>query len=669
GDGLYLNIGRQSWPNLPVYDENGYLYSSPTPALGLVEGGKTTTQTDQYYHQGALIMEPIKNWKTHFEFNYSTYSYDNRQVSLPTYNHDVAGNVVDTKGTSSLYQEHKKENYMNINVYSEYSRSFNEAHNFKVMAGFQSEEMKQSDFGAKAYGLLSNDLTELDLTSSTDGTGSTLIDEASGYRNEWSSAGFFGRINYDYKGKYLAEANLRYDGSSRFRRGNRWTTSPSFSLGWNIAQEDFWKPIEKTINLLKLRASYGKLGNQNTSSWYPTYRTMNIGSASGTWLQDGTYTNTASVSDLISTSLTWETVRTWNLGLDWGAFNNRLTGSFDIYTRYTDNMVGPAPELPATLGVSAPATNNCDMKTQGWELQISWNDRLRNGLGYGVKMVVSDAQSTVESYPSNSTNSISTYYPGKKLNEIWGYQTVGIAKTQEEMDAHLTKVGGQPFGSEWGAGDIMYADLNGKDGVTAGAGTLDDPGDKRVIGNSTPRYQFGIDLTADWKGFDFRAFFQGVMKRDFWSSGNMFWGVVQNQWMSTAYKQHEDYFRAEAIGVEGHELEANLDSYYPRPNFAHATQNQQVQTRYLLNAAYIRLKNIQLGYTLPQSFTRKFSISKCRIFFSGENLWTGTKLTKLFDPETIDGGSTDSSQSSWIKGTGNSYPLQKTFSFGLSLTL
>lgn len=673
-DGLYEKIGRQTWPNLPVYDENGFYHNSnaETPAMQLALGGDRSSQSDRVYHQGAFILEPVKDWKTHIEFNYSTNTWEVREVELPYYNHDVAGNIVDTRGTNSLYQDHRKENYWNINIYSDYTKSFNDIHNFKVLAGFQADEMKQSFFSAKGYGLLLEDLAELNLISSLDGAGKERIPEVRGYRHSWATAGFFGRVNYDYQGKYLAEVNLRYDGSSRFRRNNRWDLYPSFSAGWNVAHEDFWEPLGSTVNTLKLRASYGELGNQNTNVWYPTYREMELRAADGAWLQNGVKPNIARIGGMISTALTWETVRTWNVGLDWGLFRNRLTGSFDYYNRYTDNMVGPAPEMPSVLGIGVPKTNNCDLKTAGWELILSWNDRLSNGLGYNAKAVLSDAQTTIQSYPSNTTNSIWSYVAGRKIGEIWGFETVGIARTQEEMDAHLQKVGGQPFGSEWGAGDIMYADLDGNPGITEGAGTIEDHGDLKVIGNNTPRYFLGLDLGADWKGFDVRVFFQGVMKRDVWMSSNTFWGAVQDQWWSAGLKEHADYFRDAPTGLNG-EIPANLDAYYPRPLFGWgsngAGKNHKQQSRYLQDASYIRLKNLQVGYTLPASFTEKLSLSNCRVYVSGENLWTGTSISKLFDPETVDGGDTNSNANQFIKSGGNAYPLSRTWSFGLSVTL
>jgi len=673
--GLYEKIGRQTWPNLPVYDENGYYHNSnaDTPAMQLALGGKHNVQSDNLAQQAAFIFEPIKNWLTHIEFNYNTYTAQVKETSLPYYNHDVTGNPLTGTSSSSLYQDSKKENHLNLNIFSEYKHTFNNVHNLKVMGGFQADEMKQSFFSALRYGLLLDNLSEFDLTTSLGGDGAVRIPEVSGYSNEWSTAGFFGRMNYDYEGKYLAELNMRYDGTSRFRKGNRWSLYPSFSLGWNIAREAFWEPMKHTVNMLKLRGSYGELGNQNTNSWYPTYRTMNLGSADGEWLQNDVKTSTARVGDLVSSELTWETVRSWNVGIDYGLFNNRLKGSLDVFTRYTDNMVGPAPELPNILGISPPKTNNCDLKTAGWEFQIGWDDRLKNGLGYGVKFLLSDAKTTIESYPSNTTNSIWSYVEGREIGEIWGYETVGIAKTQEEMDTHLESVGGQSFGSEWSAGDIMYKNLDSKPGITEGAGTIEDHGDLKVIGNNTPRYQFGIDLSADYKGIDLRIFLQGVMKRDYMYSqySNLFWGAVESEWWSTGLKEHADYFRAEASGLNG-EIPANLDSYYPRVLFGWSSngpgKNHKSQTRYMQDASYIRLKNLQIGYTLPAKWTKNIAISKARLFVSGENLWTGTKLSKLYDPETLNGGNTDSAADNAVKSNGNAYPLSKTWSFGINVT-
>lgn len=528
-DGFYEGLGRGNWPNMPIYDQNGHV--NHDNARALAEGGQRTQQTDRHYHQAAFIIEPVKNWITNVEFNYSIKEESTKAATLPAYNYDPKGDKIVTSKDTSLKENDQKENYLNLNVYTAYSHSFADKHNFKLMGGFQAEEFKLHYFDVTKYGLYveDEDFWEFDLTSGLSGKGEEKTTGVNGYSREWATAGFFGRLNYDFMGRYMLEVNMRYDGTSRFRRGSRWQLSPSFSAGWNIAQEKFFAPATKVVDQLKLRFSYGQLGNQNTSSYYPTYRVMSLGAANGTWIQNGMQPNTASVGSLISEALTWETVRTWDIGLDWGLLNNRLTGSADYFIRYTKNMVGPADQMPNTLGISVPNTNNCDLQTRGWEVSLSWKDRLNNGLNYGVTLSLSDQTTYIDSYPGNKTGSISTYMAGKKTGIIWGLETAGIAKSQEEMDNHLATLphGGQDaIGSQWAAGDIMYKDLNGDGKISKGASTWEDHGDLKILGDSNPHYFYGIDLTASYKGFDFRCFLQGVLKHDFWpGESSYFWGV------------------------------------------------------------------------------------------------------------------------------------------------
>ena len=656
-NGFYENLGRQGWPTLPLYDPNGNLFSSPSPALGMRDGGKDNNQTDNLYQQLQLVFEPVKGWKTFAEINYRIRNDFRHYDTQRTYNYDVSGTPYLYGRDSQVYEYGNKENYFNSNIYSEYSKTIGQKHFFKVMGGFQTELTKYHNLSASRNGIIVAGLPTLNTTNGTDANGLTVAPAVAGAYHRWATAGFFGRVNYDYDGKYLIEANLRYDGSSRFRSDTRWNLFPSVSAGWNIAREKFWEDNIPFVNTFKVRASYGQLGNQKpvegSENFYPTYVTQPIGTANGAWLIGGARPNTASAPGLVSSTLTWETIKSYDVGLDIGLFNNRLTGSADWFLRKTLNMVGPAPTLPAILGTAVPVTNNTDLKTSGFELEIAWNDRLKNGLGYNLRLLLSDYQTTITRYP-NETGDLALYRAGQKQGDIWGYKTIGIAKTQEEMDAHLaTLTGGQSFfGSQWAAGDIMYADQNGDGKIDQGANTLSNPGDKSLIGNNTPRYTFGVDINLDWKGFDFRGFLQGVMKRDIWQGSYFFWGATNNMWFSTGLVEHEDYFRADA----NHPLGQNLDSYYPRPNFS-SSKNQQVQTRYLQDASYIRLKNIQLGYTVPLAITKKFAVQKLRIYLSGENVFTGTKVAKMFDPETIDGGS-----------GGSVYPLAKVYAAGLSLT-
>ena len=661
-ESLYNDMARQGWPVLPLYDRNGYYFSAPSPALGLAEGGVDKTQTDDTYHQISFQIEPIKNWITHIDFNYHINSANRHWDSQMQYNHDINGNPYRYTDSSNVHEDYYKENYYNFQAYTEYTHSFNDKHNLHVMGGFQAEDLKQTQFGLQNNGVMFPDKSEVDLTTGLDVNGNPITPDVNGSRNEWTTAGFFARVNYDFDGKYLIEANLRADGTSRFRKGNQWKAFPSVSLGWNIARENFFEPINNIVGTLKLRASYGSLGNQNTTNWYQTFQTMTVGASDGSWLMNGVKPNTATAPGLVSTVLTWETIESYNVGLDWGLFDNRLTGSFDYYVRNTKDMVGNAPELPAILGTDVPVTNNTDLRTSGWELSIGWNDRLDNGLSYGIKFNVADARTKILRYPNNPTNAVDTYIAGRYINEIWGYTTIGIAKTDQEMADHLATLpnGGQDaLGSSWAAGDIMYADTNGDGRISGGSGTLGDTGDRTVIGNSTPRYLFGLDLNASWKGFDVRVFFQGVGKRDYWQGSTYLFGAASNgQWWATGLEAVSDYFRDEnSWSVQNGYQDVNLDSYLPRPLYS--DKNQQCQTGYLQSAAYIRLKNLQIGYTFPARLTNRWGIQNLRVYFSGENLWTGTSLASQFDPETIAGGN---------GGNGNAYPLSKTLSCGLNIT-
>ena len=656
---FYLDLARQGWPTLPTVDRNGYWYSNPSPYLHLAEGGKDTTQRDILNHQLGFVIEPIKNWITHVDFNYRTDVSTRHWDSYADYNHDVNGNpVLLGDGTTNVHEDLKKENYLNFQAYTEYDLTLAEKHNFHIMAGFQAEQMKQLVFGLQRNGILMNDKPEIDLTTGLGGDGSAIVPSTNGARNQWQTAGFFGRLNYNFADRYLFEFNLRHDGTSRFRRNKMWKTFPSGSIGWNIANEKFFEPLQKQIGMLKLRASYGNLGNTNLDNWYPTYLTITYSPSAGQWLQNGALTNTVTTPGLISALLTWETIESWDIGLDVAAFNNRLTLSADYFIRNTKDMVGNAPELPAILGTGVPVTNNTDLRTSGWELQIAWRDRLRNGLSYGIGFNVSDSRTKITRYPNNPTGDLGTYIEGRYINEIWGYETVGLAKTDEQMAEHLATTDQSALGSQWAAGDIMYKDLNGDGRITSGSYTEADHGDLKLIGNSTPRYFFGINLDASWKGFDFRMFFQGVGKRDYMLNDNPFmFGFASNgQWWASGIEGVEDYFRNEdSWSVANGYQEANLNAYLPRVNGG--AKNLQSQTRYLLNAAYMRCKNLQIGYTLPQKLTQSWGIQNLRVYFSVDNLFTITSLPKQFDPELLGYDSN------------NGYPLSRTTSFGLSITL
>lgn len=640
---FYHNVMRY-WPIVPTKDPNGH-WVPESFISELKDGGKHKEQNDVLAQQVSLRVKPLDGLTVNVELNYRINNSNFHKDWLTTYGYDVDGNpYVTNNANSSVYEYNEKNNYFNPNVWAEYARSSG-GHNVTLMAGFQSELLNERDFSAQQNGILSG-LPTLNTTSTDPKVG--------GAYNSWSTAGFFGRLNYDFKGRYLFEANLRYDGSSRFTKEKRWNWFPSFSAGWNIAREPFMEPYSDAVNILKLRASWGKLGNQNTDNWYPFYPTIGYSAKAGGWLVGGQKPNISSEPGLVSSLLTWEKSRTWEVGLDWGLFSDRLTGSFGYFQRSTYDMVGPAPELPDILGTGVPKVNNLDMTSKGWDLQIGWRDYIRD-FNYGIVLTLSDNIVVIDKYPNESKN-LNNYYPGARLGDIWGFTTVGIAKTDQEMNAHLAKADQSRLGSNWSAGDIMYADINGDGVVDRGQGTAGDPGDLKIIGNSTPRFNFGLNLTAEWRGLDLKVFLQGTLKRDYWPGGEApFWGAQGiGKWQALGLKQHLDYFRADASNPLGQ----NLDSYYPKANWG-GGRNNNTQTRYLQNAAYARLKNLTLGYTLPQSLTRKFFVERLRFFASGENLFTLTKFTETADPELVGIGG-------W--GFGKTYPLSKTFSVGLDIT-
>lgn len=645
---FYHNVCRY-WPIIPTKDPNGH-YVPESFITELTTGGRHKNQEDVIAQQLALCFTPVKGLVVNAELNYRINTNSQHIEWLTTYGYDVDNNPYATNNQNNSVKEYYlKQNYFNPNIWAEYSLSLKDAHNFKIMTGFQSEEMHQNWFSGQQYGIVAN-LPTLHTTSKNP--------KVDGKPEKWTTAGFFGRLNYDYLGKYLFEGNLRYDGSSRFLRNNRWNWFPSFSVGWNIARENFWKPIEEYVNSLKLRASWGKLGNQNTDSWYPFYSTMYYANQGGEWLIDGKKPNVSGEPSLVSATLTWEKSRTWEVGLDWGAFNNRLTGSFSYFQRKTYDMVGPAPELPVILGTATPKVNNLDMTSKGWDLQISWRDRI-NTFEYGINLILSDSKVVIDKYPNDSKDLGQTYYKGAHLGDIWGYKTVGIAKSQEEMDQHLKNADQSSLGSNWAAGDVMYADINGDHKVNNGENRADNAGDLKIIGNSTPRYNFGLNMTAAWKGIDIKVFFQGTLKRDYapGRSDAVFWGACGiNKWQAIGFKEHLDYFRD-----SNSPLGENLDSYYPRPNWR-SSRNNYTQTRYLQNAAYCRLKNLTIGYTLPQQLTKRIYVQSLRFFVSAENLFTITNFTRLGDPEIIDARGYDD-------GLSKTYPLTKNFSFGMNITL
>ena len=636
--GLFFHNIARRWPTCFVKDPYGN-WAADMEIIQLEEGGEQSEQKDLYTNQLQFVFEPIKDWHITIDGSMRQTTQSTQWAVLPIYGYDADNNpyLLSWNGGAAGYSEVQDyrygEDYYSTNIYTDYSKTIN-GHYFKVMAGFNAELYKNNSLTGFGTDLVTPTVPELNATQDNQ--------KAYNSKGEYAMAGFFGRINYNYKEKYILEANLRYDGSSRFIGDKRWGLFPSFSAGWNIAREEFFAPLNNIIGTLKLRGSWGQLGNNNTTSYYPFYQSMPTGVESSGWLIGGAKQNVAGLPGIVSSLLTWETVQSWDAGFDFGMFNNRFTGSFSYYNRLTKDMVAAAPNLPGILGATPPNLNNADLKSYGWELELSWRDRIQD-FNYGVRLTLDDNQEKITRY-YNPTGNLGTYYDGRMVGEIWGYTTVGIAQSQEEMDKHLEN--NKPnWGTGWAAGDVMFADLNGDGIVNNGSNTLEDHGDITIIGNNKPRYKFGLTLDGAWKGIDFSVFFQGVLKRDYMLSGPYFWGANGGQWQSTCFVEHLDYWTPE-----------NTDAYYPRPDFS-STKNQQTQTGYLQNAAYLRVKNAQIGYTLPKIWTKKAGMESVRIYVSGDNLLTFSDMISVFDPETLGGD--------W--GDGKLYPLQRTISVGINV--
>lgn len=649
-DLYYHNIARR-WPTVPVRDDNGY-FSDPSELAQLVDGGRTNSVKDLLYQQLQLNVRPLAGWNITGNVNYRIINNNGHGETLKAYGYDAEGNPYpvavsySAAGYTAVSESNRKDEYFSTNLFTDYSFRLAEDHQFKALVGFNSELNKYRTLNGSMTDLISDNIPTLNTA--------TLNPLTSGQYQHWATAGFFGRLNYNYKEKYLLEVNGRYDGSSRFPRELRWNLFPSFSAGWNIANENFWK-WKDLVSMFKLRGSYGELGNQYTDNWYPFYSIMPFTVNGGSWLLNGQKTNSSSAPGLIANSLTWERISSWNVGLDLQAINNKLGLTFEVFQRNTFNMIGPAPELPVILGTEVPRVNNSEMNSKGFELELTWKDKIGD-FNYNIRGVLSDDRQTVTKYP-NLTGNLNNWYNGRRVGEIWGYTTIGIAKTQEEMDAHLA-ASKQSFASKWQAGDIMYADLNGDGNISAGSNRLDEHGDISIIGNSQLRYRYSLDLSGNYKGFDFRVFFQGVGKRDYMPNGPYFWGANGGMWQSAGFQENMDFFRDEnSLMVQNGILGVNTDSYLPRPYF-NTTKNQYTQTRYLQNGAYLRLKNAQIGYSLNPAVLNRIGVSKVRFYLSGENLLTFTKMAKVFDPESVGlGGWND----------GKTYPFSTVYSFGLNI--
>ena len=637
----------------------------------IVYGNDKNFNMDKYndfQNTTELKFTPVKQFNITANFTYRNYttSYTNRQTKFDYRVYPGADIQYYTSGAGEdkLTENIKRYNYLSGNVFATFEETWKDAHHLTVMAGLNAETWANKNVKALGKNLLSEDLNDLNLIApDVDGN---VLTEVGGGQNAYSLLGVFARVNYDYKGRYLFEASARYDGTSRFAAGSRWGLFPSGSIGWRISEEPFFAPAKKVVNNLKLRASYGSLGNQNVG-YYAHLRTISLNYFSNyTFGEGSTKPKYSSLSNPVSSGLTWETTQQSNIGLDMTMFNNRLEFTAEAYIRDTKNMLTDGDALPGVFGADPPKANSADLRTKGYELSLSWRDQFNlagHPFGYSVRATMSDFRSHITKFDNPTYTFGKSYYEGMRLGDIWGFVVDGLFATDEEAKQYTSEVldcsyiNGRMTGG-FLAGDLRFVDLDGNKVLGIGSNTVDKPGDRKILGNSLPSLQYGMTFAFDWLGFDVSAFFQGTGNHYWYPHGfNMnFWGCYSYSYVS--FLQRDFIQRCWS--------EENPDAYFPRPRSYSATGGElsKVNSRYLQNVRYLRFKNLTVGYTLPKKWLDKVKVDKVRIYFTGENLhyWSPLKKNCLYvDPESAFSRSSDVDNHM-------SYTWQKTMMFGIDIT-
>lgn len=561
--------------------------------------------------------------------------------------------------TNDLQEETQATKYLSANLYTEYETSINDAHYFKALIGYNNEQSTFNKLLVARNGLIFADATDINLALGQ------AVTTGGGYER-WGIIGGFSRLNYSYKDRYLIEINARYDGSSKFPANQRWAFFPSVSGGWRISKESFWKVSPKIISDLKIRGSYGSLGNGNINSYVFQEQFEIKQSAVIINNQLPQYTKNPSV---LPDGITWETSRTTNVGLDFSMLSDRLRFTGDGYIRETINMFAIGKTLPAIFGATPPKGNYADLETKGWETSLSWRDKFNvagKPLNYSVRLTLADNKSVITRY-NNPDKFLNDHYEGEILGEIWGYETEGFFIDDEDVATHAKQspqMKASPS-SIWYAGDIKLKDLNEDGFVNIGTNRVSDPGDRKIIGNSTPRYTYGINLNGDWGNFFMSTFFQGVGKQDWYPSTECeyFWGQYNRPYNNIPLWHLGNMWTPD-----------NTDAYLPRTMSRAASNatNRELgvaQTKYLQNIAYIRLKNIQIGYNLPENLISKIGLSNLKIYVSGEDLWSYSPLYKVIGKGHMDVENTGPRDQLLRPGAGSdgfNYPIMKSFAFGVT---
>lgn len=683
------------------YDGDGKYYDSQ-PIADRKQSGEHEDIARNTRLQGWMEANPIKGLNIHADFTYDMTDINVRKSYLPIYgwnnwsNSSTAPSYLVQQKDTYAQQENTRQNVWTVNAYATYDFDVAEDNHFKVMVGGQADRKYYNYFSARKNVLSDNDKPYLGLaTGGADGTSMTITNTITKH----ATAGFFGRINYDYKGIYLLEVNGRYDGSSSFPANDQWAFFPSASVGYRFSEEAYFEKAKQYVSNAKFRASYGHIGNEAIGDYMFLEQISKLGTSYTSWVNaGGTFLSMLNTPSMVSSTLSWERIATTDIGLDLSFLKGDLNFGFDWYQRDTKDMLGPAQELPAVLGTTAPYSNNGTLRTRGWELSLGYNHRFGD-VNFYAMFNLSDARTKIQKW-NNPAGTLYTYNPansnyteGQYYGDIWGFETDRYFEksdfTGKNADGSwiyaqgvADQTGLQSGSFVYGPGDVKFKDLNGDGKIDGGKGTVDDHGDLKVIGNALPRFEYSLRLGAAWKGFDLDIFFQGVGQRKMWSTGSLFLPQTQsNLGVYTHQLNHNSYIVDAAGNITDWEI--NQDNDYPNmfsggsgtgkiSNIGRGCYNFYPQSKYLINMAYLRVKNLTLGYTIPQNLTRKCYIEKARIYFSGENLfflYNGAKKYHM-DPE-INQSYSSSARAGVDDGYaafGRTVPMQRSYSFGIQVT-
>lgn len=649
------DLGSIFKTNLPSYhpvgnlpygaDGEEYPVMSPANLIRLLNASKK--QIDDTRILSRTVLKPFKGFEAVLEYSYQIGNTDYEQYTNKFEVHQGLAEAIKPSTANTPFNMYKESTrYTTINAFATYEKDFNDVHYLSALVGFNQEKNDYRKLESTAYNMISNELPSI---SGSDGSTPPITRDS--YDQYGLRSGFF-RATYNFMHRYFLEFNGRYDLSSKFPKGHRGGFFPSVSAGWSLVDEPFLKSITNVVSTLKIRGSYGTLGNQAIDN-YGYLPTLGIVEKKDLqWIYNGTLPITLNAPGMVRANYTWEKVKTFNLGLDFGFLENKLNGAFEIYRRNTIGMLGPVRDFPAVAGATAPKQNAADMKTNGWELSINWRDRIGK-VNYGVGFNIYDSYSEITKYENENKAFASeddkTFYVGKQMGEIWGYITDGFY-TADDFDATGALKEGvvRINGVTSHPGDIKYKNLRDDEThvnvITNGDNSALNPGDMVRIGNKKARYQYGANGFVEWKGFNFSFILQGVGKRDAWLDGAITFPMTDQYGVVYAHQVGKVW------------TEDNPNAFYGRIyENAGSSQsaNQRKSDKFLYNAAYLRVKNISLSYTFPQKLIQPLYLKGLKVFFSGENLFTFDHLPDGVDPENLN----------W------SYPHSKTYSFGINLTL